>query len=84
MSTPLAFGQIGFWQILVILFVVLLLFGANRLPKLARSLGSSLTEFKKGLKDGDGGEASPRIEPPLSEKEGEKAKSGQSAEQDSG
>ncbi|MGQ0612703.1 MAG: Sec-independent protein translocase subunit TatA/TatB [Planctomycetaceae bacterium] len=79
MSTPLAFGQIGFWQIVIILFVVLLLFGANRLPRLARSLGSSLTEFKKGLKEGDADEASPRIQ-----KESEEAKSGSPAEKDSG
>jgi sec-independent protein translocase protein TatA len=40
----------GPWQILIVLLVVLLLFG-NRLPSLARSLGMSLTEFKKGVKD---------------------------------
>lgn len=62
MIPTVAFGQIGFWQILVILAVVLLLFGANRLPRLARSLGSSLTEFKKGLKDGDAEESPPRLE----------------------
>lgn len=40
------------WQWLLILVVVLLLFG-NRIPGLARSLGSGITEFKKGLKEGD-------------------------------
>jgi len=49
--TLLAFGQIGFWQILIVLFVVLLLFGGKKLPGLARSLGQSLTEFKRGLKE---------------------------------
>ncbi len=39
-------------QILVVLLVVLLLFG-NRLPLLARSMGQSLTEFKKGVKEID-------------------------------
>lgn len=39
-------------QILVVLLIVLLLFG-NRLPQLARSLGMSLTEFKKGVKEID-------------------------------
>jgi TatA/E family protein of Tat protein translocase len=39
-------------QIAVVLLVVLLLFG-HRLPSLARSLGSSLIEFKKGVKDAD-------------------------------
>ena len=36
---------------LIILVVVLLLFG-HRLPGMARSLGSGITEFKRGLKDG--------------------------------
>jgi len=62
-----AFGQIGFWQLVIVLAVLLLLFGSSRLPKMARSLGQSLTEFKRGLKEpadddepkkveGDGGE----------------------------
>ncbi len=37
----------------IILVVVLLLFG-HRLPGMARSLGSGITEFKRGLKDGAG------------------------------
>lgn len=39
-------------QLLIVLVVILLLFG-NRLPMLARSLGSSLIEFKKGVKETD-------------------------------
>ena len=39
-------------QLAIVLLVILLLFG-NRLPLLARSLGSSLIEFKKGVKDGE-------------------------------
>jgi len=42
----------GFWQILILLVVVLLLFG-SRLPSVARSLGQSLVEFKKGMKEID-------------------------------
>ena len=33
--------------------IVLVLFGANRLPELARSLGSSMKEFKKGVNEGN-------------------------------
>ncbi|MBI9021258.1 MAG: twin-arginine translocase TatA/TatE family subunit [Verrucomicrobia bacterium] len=35
-------------EILLIVFVILLLFGSKKLPELARSLGKSLNEFKKG------------------------------------
>jgi sec-independent protein translocase protein TatA len=40
---------LGYQELLVILVIVLILFGANRLPELARSLGSSVKEFKKGV-----------------------------------
>jgi sec-independent protein translocase protein TatA len=36
----------------VVLGVIVLLFGAKKLPELARSLGRSSSEFKKGIKDG--------------------------------
>jgi len=44
----IAFMQPGPFEIIVILFIILLLFGAKRLPGLARSLGKSLQEFKRG------------------------------------
>ncbi len=45
------FQNIGFPELLVILLVVLLLFGAKRLPEIARGMGKSIHEFKKGLKE---------------------------------
>ena len=42
---------LGYQELLLILVIVLILFGANRLPELARSLGSSVKEFKKGVTD---------------------------------
>lgn len=45
------FNMLGGWEWVVILVVVLLLFG-HRLPGMARALGSGITEFKRGLKDG--------------------------------
>ena len=53
--------NIGWPEILLVLLVVLLLFGAKRLPDLARSLGKSLREFKKGREEG---EASDEKKPP--------------------
>jgi sec-independent protein translocase protein TatA len=44
---------IGPLELILILVVVVLLFGASRIPKIARSLGQGLKEFKKGLKEND-------------------------------
>jgi sec-independent protein translocase protein TatA len=40
---------LGYQELLIILVIVLVLFGANRLPELAKSLGKSVKEFKKGV-----------------------------------
>lgn len=45
--------NLGIPELLIILGIVLLLFGARRLPDLARSLGKSTREFKKGIQEGD-------------------------------
>ena len=42
---------IGWSEILLILLIVLLLFGATRIPEVMRSLGKGVREFKKGMKD---------------------------------
>jgi sec-independent protein translocase protein TatA len=60
---------LGSQELLVILVIVLILFGGSRLPDLARSLGSSIREFKKGLDAGksesDGAtEAQAKTDPP--------------------
>ncbi|WP_432427451.1 twin-arginine translocase TatA/TatE family subunit [Salinilacustrithrix flava] len=39
-------------ELLIVLFVIILLFGGAKLPKLARSLGRAQTEFKQGLSEG--------------------------------
>lgn len=51
------FKNIGLPEILIILVVLILLFGAKRIPELARSLGRSMSEFKKGRKEGQDSEA---------------------------
>ena len=65
----IGFGLPGGYEWIVILVIVLLLFG-HRLPGMARSLGSGITEFKRGLKDGgnDAGNGSagkaPKVDDP--------------------
>ena len=44
--------MIGWQEVLLIVVIVLLLFGASRLPALARSLGRAANEFKKGKNEG--------------------------------
>ena len=47
----LAFGMPGGWEWLVVFFAILLLFGAKKIPSLARSIGRSIREFKAGAKE---------------------------------
>jgi len=52
--TPLfAFGMPGWQEILLVLVIVLILFGAKRLPELARGLGQSMNEFRKAKDEFD-------------------------------
>lgn len=51
-AAPFAFiGNLRPSEIIIILLVVLILFGADRLPKFARSLGRSIREFKKAASE---------------------------------
>jgi len=53
-------------ELVIILLVVLLFFGASRLPSLARSLGASAKEFKDGLEEGDDDDDEPAEESDVS------------------
>lgn len=44
---------LGWPELVIILVIVVVLFGASRLPVIARSIGSSAKEFRKGMADGD-------------------------------
>ncbi len=51
-NLPVAFiGNLGATEIILILLVVLLLFGAKKIPELAQGLGKGMKEFKKAVKD---------------------------------
>lgn len=43
-------GQFSFWHLLIVLVIVLIFFGPNRLPGLGQSLGKAIKGFKEGLK----------------------------------
>ena len=51
---------LGFQELVVILLIVVVLFGASRLPQLGKGLGEGISNFKRGLKGND-------ASPPLSE-----------------
>lgn len=50
----------GIWQVVIVVLLVAVLFGAKKIPELARSLGKAKGEFKKGLAEGE------REDPPKS------------------
>jgi len=43
----------GLWQLIVVVLLIVVLFGAKKIPDLARSLGKAKGEFKKGLIEGE-------------------------------
>lgn len=51
MITPLLFGSLGFWEILLIVLVVILLFGGKKIPELMKGLGKGVRSFKDGIND---------------------------------
>ena len=46
-------GPLGLPEMLIILAIVILIFGANRLPELGRGIGAGIKNFKSGIKDDD-------------------------------
>lgn len=50
-NTTIAFMNLGPQEVIIIFVVILLLFGAKKIPELARGLGKSMGEFKKARED---------------------------------
>jgi sec-independent protein translocase protein TatA len=48
------FGSIGLPELLIILFIVILVFGASRLPELGKGIGKGIKNFKDATKEGLG------------------------------
>jgi sec-independent protein translocase protein TatA len=48
-------GRIGLPEMLVILVIVILIFGANRLPEIGKGIGKGIRNFKEATKDGANG-----------------------------
>ncbi len=44
-------GPLGIWEVLAIMVVILLVFGPRRLPEMAKGIGQSVREFRKGIRD---------------------------------
>lgn len=53
MAMGLLLGRPGTTEILIIVLILVLLFGASKVPELARSLGKAKSEFKRGLEEGE-------------------------------
>ena len=54
-------GFIGPWQLVLLLLIVLIIFGAKRLPEIGRGMGSGIREFRKGV-GGDDSDSEPAPE----------------------
>ncbi|MDW3208572.1 MAG: twin-arginine translocase TatA/TatE family subunit [Reichenbachiella sp.] len=50
-NTVLAFGMPGGWELVIIVLVIILLFGAKKIPELAKGLGKGIREFKDASKE---------------------------------
>ncbi len=51
------FGSLGFTELILILFIVLIIFGAGKLPQLGEGIGKAIKGFKKSAHEADGIEA---------------------------
>ena len=52
MNLTVLLGMIGPWQIVIIIAVVILLFGAKKIPELMKGVGKGIKEFKDATKEG--------------------------------
>lgn len=53
MTTVGFINNVGPWQVLLIVVLIVFLFGGKKIPEISRALGQSLREFRKGREDGE-------------------------------
>lgn len=51
LTYPLFLGSVGFWELLLIVLVILLVFGGKKIPELMHGLGKGMKSFKQGMKE---------------------------------
>src|SRR5438046_5445344 len=59
------FGSIGFTELILILFIVLIIFGAGKLPQLGEGLGKAIKGFKKSVHEAEAIVAEAQAQPPV-------------------
>jgi len=57
-------GNLGFTEIAILVLILVLFFGAKRIPEIGASIGKGIKEFKRGLKDAESSEPPPPTVPP--------------------
>lgn len=58
-------GSFSFWHWLIVLLVILIIFGAGKLPKVAGDLASGIKNFRKGMKEEGASDETPAGQPPV-------------------
>jgi sec-independent protein translocase protein TatA len=57
------FGQLGFTEVLIIILILVVLFGVNKIPQLGKGLGEGIRNFKSALREvGEDSEEKPKAE----------------------
>jgi sec-independent protein translocase protein TatA len=71
--------SVGFWQVALVLLIVLILFGAGKLPRLMGDLAKGIKSFKAGMKDDEPAQAAEPLPPESAALEHGEAKSDEPA-----
>ena len=61
------FGSFGWMELMLILIIVLIIFGAGKLPQLGEGLGKAIKGFKKSVHEADAIDVTPGEQPPVAQ-----------------